>query len=126
MRLMLKNRLTQALATVNGGDGLVPRSERSLLNRLVRELDTFLEKRNIEITPFLVLRLEELVTAYFVARRLEEPLRRLGVFQGEEVGFSDAVARSTSAVEAAARARARLRHVIQELEAVCDRDRTVE
>jgi hypothetical protein len=99
--------------------------DRALAARFVSEVEDVFERHGVELTPLLALRVQDVLVSYLVVRRLEETLRRDGIVLGEHPHSSDEEegkpARVHPALEAAAKARERLRRAVHELEEACTR-----
>jgi hypothetical protein len=113
--------------------------DRATIEKLVAGFETELEARAIKPSPFVVLRIHDVITQYRIARRLERCVFDEGVVTAPETApknghdveryetETDARRlwpRVHPAVEASAKAWERVRKALHELEAVCGTART--
>jgi hypothetical protein len=107
--------------------------DRATIEKLVAGFETELEARAIKPSPFVVLRIHDVITQYRIARRLERCVFDEGVVTAPETapknghtsngtkpnGRAKTVAAVHPAVEASAKAWERVRNALHDLEAVC-------
>lgn len=108
--------------------------DRAIIQRLVAAFETLLESRGIEPTPFVLLRLHDVITQYRLARRIEAAVFAEGVVQNKQPNEDDtpksetnaAKRRSTAkdtglhpALDALTKAWDRVRKALQDLESAC-------
>ena len=105
--------------------GLLPPHEAEAAGRWVDALEALLTGRGVPLTPLILLRLEDLVTAWLAARRIEAALWESGVFthsppkRGQD---ADETALAVSGlVEHAGKARERTRKAMKDLEEACEK-----
>jgi hypothetical protein len=105
--------------------GLVPEHEADAVARWVDALEALLTERGVPLTPLILLRLEDVMTSWLAARRIESILWESGVFaeappkRGQE---ADAAALAVSSlVDHAGKARERTRKAMKDLEEACEK-----
>jgi len=106
-------------------EGLMPAHEADAIGHWVDALETLLAERGVPLTPLILLRLEDLTTAWLAARRIEAVLWDTGVFtetptrRGHEAEASHAAV--SALVEHAGKARERTRKAMKDLEEACEK-----
>jgi hypothetical protein len=105
--------------------GLLPDGDAHAVSQWLDALEAQLAERGVPLTPLILLRLEDLVTAWLAARRIEAVLWDAGVFcdaptrKGKD---ADEAAMAVSAlVEHAGKARERTRKAMKDLEEACEK-----
>lgn len=108
--------------------------DRATIEKLVTGFETVLEAREVKPTPFVVLRMHDVITQYRLARRIERAVFGQGVVVDPKNGAVDTAigngaakqsARSDSlhpGIEPLAKAWERVRKALTELERVCGGD----
>lgn len=109
------------------GQLLGPGEEDGVLRLFGRELEGMLRKHGVEPTPLLAIRVEDVVASWLTARRLEDALCEDGASGLDEARTARGAAAAPGGLvraphpllEAAGKARERLRKALKELEDAC-------
>jgi len=105
--------------------GLLPEHDADAVAGWVDALEALLAERGVPLTPLILLRLEDLMTAWLAARRIEAILWETGVFadapkrrgqDGDEPALT-----VTALVDHAGKARERTRKAMKDLEEACEK-----
>ena len=99
------------------GDELFLKSEhKRMIKPIIRRFEKWFKDNGQALSPFLAIRLEELIVAWMVARRLEEALRKEGACRWKENDGNRECVGAHPLVDAAGKARERVRKVLKDLE----------
>jgi len=105
--------------------------DRATIEKLVAGFESVLEARGVKPTPFVVLRMHDVITQYRLARRMERAVFSDGVVHKDEAALPSANGQNGSAkaasknggmhpgIEPLAKAWERVRKALGELESVC-------
>lgn len=105
--------------------GLLPPDAENTALAWADALEALLIERGVPLTPLILVRLEDLATAWLIARRLEDALWHRGVFCAappkRRQDTDDAAQAVSPLVEQSGKARERVRKAMKDLEEACEK-----
>ena len=113
--ISLKQWLVETLSPQDDATGLVPEGAWPEVERLVEGIEAMAQERGLPVTPVVLLRAQDVLVHYLVARRLDEALASEGVTVSSQKDGKITTALHPC-VEALGKARERLRKTMKELE----------
>ena len=112
-------------------EGLVSREDVPIVSAMTHSIERMLEEHGVAMTPLVALRAEDVFVSWLVARRIEADLCAAGIFIAaprsrtrascEEPAPAMPAQNLTPAIEAAGKARERMRKAMKELEETCEK-----